>query len=122
MQRLYSMFPEGWPGVGLLLLRLSLALHCGLPVLDAARASSLLATAMGTLAACVALGLFTPIAVVAIVAVEGFDALAGPVLPAPSGLPQWLLCIAIALLGPGAWSLDAVWFGRRRVDIPPCDD
>lgn len=34
------------------------------------------------------------------------------------GLEPMLLSIAIFLLGPGAFSLDAVFFGRREIVIP----
>jgi uncharacterized membrane protein YphA (DoxX/SURF4 family) len=26
--------------------------------------------------------------------------------------------LALAMVGPGAWSLDARWFGRKRIQIP----
>jgi hypothetical protein len=38
---------------------------------------------------------------------------------------QWVslllatMAMALALIGPGTWSLDARIFGWRRVDIPP---
>jgi len=34
------------------------------------------------------------------------------------GLEPALLCIGVSLLGPGAFSLDAVFFGRREIVIP----
>jgi putative oxidoreductase len=29
-----------------------------------------------------------------------------------------VLAVSVAMLGPGAWSVDARLFGRRRIDIP----
>ncbi len=31
---------------------------------------------------------------------------------------QAVLGAALAMVGPGAWSIDALLFGRRRIDIP----
>jgi uncharacterized membrane protein YphA (DoxX/SURF4 family) len=31
------------------------------------------------------------------------------------------LCAALALLGPGAWSVDARLYGWKRIEIPPPD-
>jgi putative oxidoreductase len=121
VQRLFSMFPNGWPGRGLLLLRLvagTLLIHDGLSELAGSpqwegviRPS--LATGAGIL---LLVGLWTPIAGVLVVVVElwtGFskiDSLRSSVVSAALGA-------TLAMLGPGARSIDARLFGRKRIDI-----
>jgi putative oxidoreductase len=121
VQRLFSMFPNGWPGRGLLLLRLvagTLLIHDGLselagsPLWEGVIRPSL-ATGAGIL---LLVGLWTPIAGVLVVVVElwtGFskiDSLRSSVVSAALGA-------TLAMLGPGARSIDARLFGRKRIDI-----
>jgi putative oxidoreductase len=121
VQRLFSMFPNGWPGRGLLLLRLVagiLLIHDGLAELPGSpqwegimRQS--LATGAGIL---LLVGLWTPIAGVLVVLVElwaafsTIDSLRSSVVSAALGA-------ALAMLGPGVRSIDARLFGRKRIDI-----
>lgn len=62
------------------------------------------------------IGLWTPIAALAAILTESWvllvsgDRLEGGVL-------LILLNAAIAMLGPGCWSIDSVLFGRRRLDL-----
>jgi uncharacterized membrane protein YphA (DoxX/SURF4 family) len=74
----------------------------------------ILAVGCGTL---LIAGLWTPIAgsLVAIVAL--WDTLAQHAFLWPSILLA-TMGAALALLGPGAWSLDAWLFGWKRIDIP----
>ena len=61
------------------------------------------------------LGLWTPVASLAACVL-----MLGPVMLLQRNAAQVLLSIialSLALLGPGAWSIDARLFGRRRVDI-----
>jgi putative oxidoreductase len=60
------------------------------------------------------LGLWTPVAaVVAAVAQIGLMSLDHH-YDAASALAG-IMCLALAMLGPGAWSLDARLFGRKRI-------
>ena len=115
------MFPNGWPGRGLLLLRLVAGIflmHDGLGELLGSppwggiiRQS--LATGGGIL---LLLGLWTPMAGVLVVIVELWaafsktDSLRSCVVLAAVGA-------ALAMLGPGVRSIDARLFGRKRIDI-----
>ena len=131
MQRLFPSFPSGWPGIGLLVLRLAVAVAlvvhgaaclAGTPTLGAAA----VAVAAALTAALLLVGLVTPFAG-ALAAVLGIGlAMAWLPAPKPNAFEVSLTAAlavsaatAIALLGPGAFSLDAALFGRREIAIPP---
>lgn len=121
MRRLFSTFARGWPGAGLLLLRIVAGaeliahgfgmLRTGQPMEPAI--FSMLVIADGAL---LATGLWTPIAgwMVVLLALWGTHAqhenLNSDILIAAIGA-------ALALVGPGACSLDAWLFGWKRIDI-----
>lgn len=130
LQRLFSTFPGGWPGVGLLLLRVAvgaiIAVQGTLYLAGAAALSvwiaGLLAIASG---ASLLLGFLTPIG--AILAAAGCALLSLSWFPAPehslielklSAILVVTMAGAILLLGPGALSIDARLFGRREIIIP----
>jgi putative oxidoreductase len=115
------MFPDGWPGRGLLLLRLVVGLiliHDGVYALMGApqRESSALQVIAAVAGILLLVGLWTPIAAAIVapseiwIALAGTDHLRGTILLATLG-------IALVFLGPGAQSVDALIFGRKRLDI-----
>ncbi|MFC4311731.1 hypothetical protein ACFPN2_21780 [Steroidobacter flavus] len=121
MQRLFSTFPNGWPGCGLLLLRLS----CGTPPLliggaklwgaqvDAAFGTTLLscATALSIL-----LGFWTPLAASSQAVLQGVLAFSGETFEW-THLTLAITDISLVMLGPGSLSLDARRYGRKRIDL-----
>jgi len=118
IQRLFSSFPDSWPGTALLLLRLCVStaivfhgMHSGI---QAGEALCILIAAAWTSAALILIGLWTPIVGGVAAVTEVAEALAGA-----RGLLTHIFVIAIAasvvLLGPGAWSIDAYLYGRKRV-------
>jgi putative oxidoreductase len=121
LQRLFSMFPTGWPGRGLLLLRIVggvLLIHDAIAGLMGAphRESLTLEVIAASAGIFLLVGLWTPIAgaVVAVtelwIAVSGTDHVRGTIMFATTGA-------VLAVLGPGARSGDALLFGRKRLDI-----
>jgi hypothetical protein len=122
VQRLFSMFPSGLPGIALLLLRLSVAFtvllhgYARREVLAVAALAGFLLLAMALI-----VGFLTPIVTLLVMAVQ---------FAGPWGLGMTntgfvtvsiLNALALALLGPGAYSFDALRFGRRVVDLPSDD-
>lgn len=117
LRRLFSTYPRGWPGIGLLLLRLALGgslLVRGVGSLEGGEPSrwitALLLVASGSL---LLIGFLTPVAaIVAIVAIVAMFFRGG------TDLLLILLATAVALVGPGAVSVDSRRFGRREIKLP----
>ena len=122
--RTFSTFPNGWPGVGLLLLRLDLGLGViyigsvslsGKPSEPITLGQSLIAVAGGIF---LLAGLWTPIIGTLLAIDEVWIALSLYLSRrADIVIPIFLavLSASVAMLGPGAWSIDARLFGRRRL-------
>lgn len=125
MQRLYSMFPAGRPGLALVFLRgaVCFGLHLSTHVALMSEASSI--ERLGELTRfvlCLALlvGLASPVAAALafVASVWGLVAFAdGHGICVVTALDA----LALYLLGPGAYSLDSRIFGRRLLVIPPSD-
>jgi putative oxidoreductase len=126
VQRLFSGFADGWPGVGLLLLRLltGLALiHFGIADLrEAPPLATVVLQIIGISAGILLLlGLWTPVAGALAAIVKVSIALSR--YSSHSGDPwitvvQAVLSAVLAMVGPGAWSIDARLFGRKRIYMP----
>lgn len=119
MQRLFSSFADGWPGVGLMLLRLLTGGGLLYGGILSAWSASYLATAPPVIAAgggiLLLLGLYTPVAGVVAAIAEACIVFSHPGnIWAPIGL----ICqgLSLAMIGPGAWSIDARLFGRKQID------
>jgi uncharacterized membrane protein YphA (DoxX/SURF4 family) len=120
VQRLFSMFPAGLPGLALLLLRASVATallvdnysHRG-------ELSGWIQAAAMLISVASSVGYLTP--VVAVMSLV-FHALIWSGLGIGSVAFAAMIsldAIALALLGPGAYSVDSYRFGRRVVVLPP---
>ena len=114
MQRLFSVFPGGWPGVGLLLLRLSVAAACLQAYIRCETHSTWFLFALIPMSACLCAGALTPVAALLALALQ-LTAVALWVNGAYLVVITILDASALALLGPGAYSLDALRFGRRVI-------
>jgi len=119
------MFPPGGPGIGLLLLRISVAATFVLIVANRADLSTIHLIFVGALliALSLVIGLLTPylsfvVCMYALVNLFG----AGSRLDELLVVSLMLNAAALALLGPGAYSIDARLFGRRVVVVPPRKD
>ena len=124
MRRLYSTFAGGWPGTGLLLMRLVVgsALIVGASSILWSDPPPINTTIMSVfLAGCGILlipGIWTPVVgtLVAVIEIWQILTLAGDRRVA---LLLGTIGGALAMLGPGLWSVDARLFGWKRVEAPP---
>jgi hypothetical protein len=122
LRRLYSTFAGGWPGIGLLLMRLVVGAvvlwHAG-PRLWSDPPLHQIAYAPLALAALLLMaGLWTPVAgaVVAVVAISEILMMGAP----PVGhLLAATIAGALTMLGPGRLSIDARLFGWKRIEVSP---
>ena len=115
-------YPDGVAGTALSLMRLSSALAVWpiFTLLSETPDHWPVGVATGLVVASLVVGLFTRLAAVLV-----FGAIiAGIVWGAGAG--TWLLLLssaggtaALALLGPGAFSIDAHWYGRRVIRLTP---
>jgi uncharacterized membrane protein YphA (DoxX/SURF4 family) len=133
LHRLFSAFPAGFPGIGLLLLRVvvgaTLVGHGVLCLLSSERVTLLVLVSFAVLSlsgVCLLIGFLTPILSLLAglenlgIAFSWFPLqLLSPFESKLALAPVIAISAAIALLGPGAFSLDARLFGWKEIVIPP---
>jgi uncharacterized membrane protein YphA (DoxX/SURF4 family) len=129
LQRLFSSFPNGAPGLGLLLLRLAVgasllveSVHAASDRVAASWSGALAALSIADACALVT-GTLTPAAGLLAAALSLVHRLA--LSEAGGGLDDTatlalllVMSVTVALLGPGAYSVDARLFGRREIVVP----
>jgi putative oxidoreductase len=130
--RLFFTFPDRWPGLGLLILRLSFGcaavaqglsnFSTGVPSTSGSWLLNLGGVAAGIL---LIVGFLTPLVSILVAIVMSVLTCCPPHPVQAASLELKLETIktlfpavAIALLGPGAYSFDARIFGRREIIIP----
>jgi putative oxidoreductase len=121
LQRLYSTFADRWPGVGVLLQRLLVAImlvrFCVIRLTDSPFSISMIPHIIGACAAMLFLvGLWTPFVGTLIAVIELWIAMTHVSDPWISIMLATISATS-AMLGPGAFSIDAVLFGRRHLDV-----
>jgi putative oxidoreductase len=117
VQRLFSTFANGWPGAGILIQRVLTGialLYNGITQLNAPVTGMTFPEISGAvLGLFIMAGLWTPVVGTLIAAVEFWIIV--------SGGDIWMsLMLAVfggtlAMIGPGAWSIDARLFGRKHL-------
>jgi putative oxidoreductase len=121
LQRFYSTFANGWPGVGLLIQRVVAAVllvrFCVIHLTDSSSSLSMIPHIIGACAAMLFLvGLWTPFVGTLIAAAELW-------ITVNHFSDPWISIMLAtfggtgAMLGPGAFSIDARLFGRRHLDV-----
>lgn len=114
------MFPEHGPGVALVLLRISVGATLWLVTSTqmASLAPHWMLLGLILLALCLCIGFLVPILSVLCCLSELASLVSTGGADAPFILVSIVNAAALALLGPGAYSLDARLFGRRVLVVP----
>jgi putative oxidoreductase len=121
LRRLFSTFACGWPGAGLLLMRLVAGTALIVQGFTRLRTEPPSAPAMLDVLAIAAgilltAGLWTPLAGALVAIVGLWNAIAQPG-DRSANILLGTMGGALALLGPGKWSVDARLFGWKRIDL-----
>ena len=119
VQRLFSTFAGGWPGAALLVQRLVMStvlLYQVIVCLSGGTAcAQIVPQAVGTVAGAFLLfGLWTPVAGTVVAMADGWIVWSGASDPKVSVMLA-VMGATLAMIGPGAWSIDARLFGRRHI-------
>jgi hypothetical protein len=115
MQRLFSMFPAGAPGLALLVLRLvTIAwLHLDATAQFAFSPHVPALISLEVLSVALLVGALTPYVACAAGLVKAIDLIVDTTFPGVLGGIAFAHFVILLLLGPGAYSVDARLFGRR---------
>jgi putative oxidoreductase len=118
LQRLFSTFANSWPGFGLLIQRLVTGialLHNAIAQLETPAAGMMIPEIAGAVLGLFLLaGLWTPLAGALVAAIELWVVVVGMT---DIWMPLMLAIFGgtLAMIGPGAWSIDARLFGRKHI-------
>ena len=121
VRRLFSTFARGWPGVGLLLLRVTAGITLVVRSILVLENTPTFGTGyfqifIATVGLLLIAGLWTPVVATVMVLLELWRIISrhGDL---SSDILLCTLALAIALLGPGGWSIDARLFGWKRIEL-----
>jgi uncharacterized membrane protein YphA (DoxX/SURF4 family) len=122
LQRSFSNFARGWPGTGLLLIRSLIGYtvinhEVRLLLTHAVSFSSAISVALIIGGILLIIGLWTPVAgiLVGVFQIVNFVHCTNPWVYLQLGI----FASALAMVGPGGWSVDARLFGWKRLEVPP---
>jgi putative oxidoreductase len=118
VQRLFSTFADGWPGAGLLIQRFLIGAILSHGVFLQLSAGSHFTTVVLPLfaSAFLVMGLGTPYIGLLVAVAELWLWFSGSADPW-TAIIVCGLGLSLAMIGPGAWSMDARFFGRKHVEI-----
>lgn len=118
MQRLFSTFAGGWPGTGLLLQRFlvgTILLREAFLRLEAGPHFALVALP-SIASVLLVMGLGTPYIGLLVAATQLWVVFSGSADPWTAIILSGLGA-SLAMIGPGAWSMDARFFGRKHIEV-----
>ena len=127
MRALNSTYPNSWPGAGLFLLRLAVGLSSAVAAVLQLSAGIMLIGAAGMAvqiisATLLVLGLWTPVVGIVLAVSEIYRVVTTVGHTDVTGILRAAVAVCLVMTGPGAWSIDAHAFGRRRIDVNAAED
>ena len=118
MKQSFFVYPGGLSGAALLFLRVSVALSLSAMALGPLASHVWPDVALSLLALILSFGFCTRISACAAAATFVAQLIVGPSLPLMPLVADALTAASLAMAGPGAFSLDALRFGRRTLHLP----